>query len=100
MKNQNDENYVIVRADKAGVFFGQLVKKEGSEITLNNCRKLYYWSGACAVEELALNGVVNKENCKFTVTVDNVTISDFIQIISCSNDAIENIKSVKEWKKK
>ena len=100
MRNQNDENYVIVRADKAGVFFGQLVKKEGSEITLNNCRKLYYWSGACAVEELALNGVVNKEDCRFTVTVDNVTISDFIQIIPCSNDAIENIKSVKEWKKK
>ena len=38
MKNQNDENYVIVRADRAGVFFGQLVKKEGSEVTLNNCR--------------------------------------------------------------
>ena len=100
MRNQNDENYVIVRADKAGVFFGQLVKKEGSEITLNNCRKLYYWSGACAVEELALHGVVNKEECRFTVTVDNVTINDFIQIIPCSNDAIENIKSVKEWKKK
>ena len=100
MKNQNDENYVIVRADKAGVFFGQLVKKEANEITLNNFRKLYYWSGACAVEELALHGVVNKEDCKFTVTVDNVTINDFIQIIPCSNDAIENIKSVKEWKKK
>jgi len=28
MKNQNDENYVIVRADRAGVFFGQLVKKK------------------------------------------------------------------------
>ena len=100
MKNQNDENYVIVRADKAGVFFGQLVKKEGNEVTLNNCRKLYYWEGACAVEELALNGVACKERCKFTVTVDNVTINNFIQIIPCSNEAINNIKSVKQWKSK
>ena len=100
MKNQNDENYVIVRADRAGVFFGQLVKKEGNEVTLNNCRKLYYWSGACAVEELALNGVVNKEDCKFTVTVDNVTINNYLQIIPCSIEAIKNIQSVKEWKSK
>lgn len=100
MKNQNDENYVIVRADKAGVFFGQLVKKEGNEVTLNNCRKLYYWSGACAVEELALNGVVDKKNCKFTVTVDNATINNFIQIIPCSINAIKNIQSVEEWKRK
>ena len=36
--NTNSENYVIVRSEKAGVFFGQLVKKEGNEVTLNNCR--------------------------------------------------------------
>ena len=98
--NQNDENYVIVRADRAGVFFGQLVKKEGSEVTLNKCRKLYFWKNACAVEQLALDGVLEstKSECKFTVTVDNLTIANWIQIIPCSEKAIKNIQSVKEWK--
>ena len=99
--NTNSENYVIVRSEKAGVFFGQLVKKEGDEVTLNNCRKLYYWVNACAVEQLALDGVLEetKNDCKFTVTVNNSTINNYIQIIECSEKAIKSIKSVKEWKK-
>ena len=32
MKNK----YVIVRSDRAGVFFGQLKKKKGQEVTLEN----------------------------------------------------------------
>jgi len=99
--NTNLENYVVVRADRAGVFFGQLVKKEGSEVTLNNCRKLYYWKNAAAVEQLALDGVREdtKNECKFTVTVNNVTINNYIQIIPCSEKAILSLKSVPEWKK-
>jgi hypothetical protein len=99
--NTNSENYVIVRADKAGVFFGQLVKKEGNEVTLNNCRKLYYWRNACAVEQLALDGVLEstKDECKFTVAVSNATINNYIQIIPCSEKAILSIQSVPEWKK-
>lgn len=99
--NSNSENYVIVRADRAGVFFGQLVKKEGNEVTLDNCRKLYYWKNACAVEQLALDGVLEKtkSECKFTVTINNATINNYIQIIPCSQKAIDSIKSVPEWKK-
>jgi hypothetical protein len=99
--NTNSENYVIVRADRAGVFFGQLVHKEGNEVTLNKCRKLYYWRNACAVEQLALDGVLEetKDECKFTVTVDGCTIMNVIQIIPCSEKSVINIKSVKEWKK-
>lgn len=98
--NTNNENYVIVRADKAGVFFGQMIEKKGNEVTLNNCRKLFYWEGACAVEQIALDGILKKsiDNCKFTVTVDDVTINNYNQIIPCSQKSIESIKSVKVWK--
>ena len=47
---------VILRADKAGVFFGTLNKREGNDVQLLNCRKLYFWSGANAVEQIALEG--------------------------------------------
>lgn len=93
------ENYVIVRADRAGVFFGELVKKEGSEVTLNNCRKLYYWDGAAAIEQLAIDGVSNPDDCKFTITVNNAVILGIIQIIPCTEKSIVSIKSVKEWKR-
>lgn len=98
MKNQLGK-YVIVRVDKAGVFFGILTKKEGLEVQLTEARKLYYWSGAAAVEQLALEGVKDAEGCKFTVTNDEITISNYIQIITCTGEAIKNIKNVKSWKK-
>ncbi len=98
MENQIGKK-VIVRADKAGVFFGTLSKKKGTEVQLKNVRKLYYWSGANAIEQIALEGVKNPENCKFTVTNEEATVSNYIQIITCTNEAIENLESTVEWKK-
>jgi len=98
MKNKIGKK-VIVRADKAGVFFGTLTAKEGSEVQLSNARKLFYWSGANAVEQIALNGVKNPDNCKFTVVCEEVTINNYIQIITCTDEAIANIENVSIWKK-
>ncbi len=93
-----NKNYVIVRGDRSGVFFGELKERSGQEVELRNARKLWYWDGACAVEQLARDGVSRPRNCKFTVTVEEMTITDAIQLIPCTNDAAENIMAVKEWK--
>ena len=95
------QNYVIVRADRAGVFFGELVKKNDSEVTLNNCRKLFRWDGACAIEQLAIDGVLpsREKDCQFTVTVNDTTIMQVIQIIPCTEKAVKSIKGVSEWKR-
>lgn len=90
---------VILRADKAGVFFGTLNKREGNDVQLLNCRKLYFWSGANAVEQIALEGVKNPENCKFTVIVDEMTITNPTQIIPCTEMAIKNIENTPIWKR-
>ena len=89
---------VIVRSDKAGVFFGTLTHKEGSEVTLTNARKLFYWNGAGAVEQIALEGVKKPDDCKFTVVVEEITILGVIQILPCTEIAVYNIENVKEWK--
>lgn len=89
---------VIVRADRAGVFYGTLTIKEGNEVQLTNARKLYYWSGANAVEEIALSGVKKSSNCQFTVINSEITINNWIQIIPCTEESINNIESVTEWK--
>ncbi len=97
MENQIGKK-VIVRADRAGVFFGTLTKKEGSEVQLSNARKLYYWSGAAAVEQLAVDGVANANDCKFTVVNNEITVNNYIQILTCTEKAITNLENVKEWK--
>lgn len=89
--------YVIVRDDKAGVFFGILSKKENTELTLTKARKLYYWSGANTIEQIAIDGVKNPDACKFTQTVDIIVLSNYNQLIPCSKNAIYNIKSIKSW---
>ena len=50
MKNNQD---YIVRCDRAGVFFGKIKERNGSEVTMTEVRKLWNWDGACAVEQLA-----------------------------------------------
>ena len=97
MKHEN-KNYVIVRGDRSGVFFGELKERSGQEVTLGNVRKLWYWDGACAVEQLARDGVSLPRNCKFTVTVEEMTITDAIQLIPCTDAAQKSISGVSEWK--
>lgn len=90
---------VIVRGDRSGVFFGTLVAKEGQEVKLENCRRLWYWDGAASLSQLAKEGVTRPDNCKFTVTVDEIIITDAIEIILCTDEAIRNIEGVSEWKR-
>lgn len=90
--------YVIVRGDRSGVFAGNLVSQEGQKVILSNCRRLWYWSGAASLSQVAMDGVKNPIGCKFTVNVDSIAILDAIEIIPTTAAAEANIKAVKEWK--
>lgn len=90
---------VIVRGDRSGVFFGTLVKKDGREVTLKNCRRLWYWDGAASISQLATDGTKAPGNCKFTVTVDEIVILDTIEIIPCTDKAVNSIEGVPVWKR-
>ena len=89
---------VIIRGDRSGVFFGTITKKEGREVTLEKCRRLWYWDGAASVSQLAVDGTAAPSNCQFTVTVDRIVILDVIEIIPCTDEAIKSIEAVAEWK--
>lgn len=89
---------VIVRSNMAGIFFGILAKKTGQELTLQKVRKFYYFSGANTVEDLATQGALNPDNCKLTSEVDELVISEYVQIIPCTKQAITNNKNIKTWK--
>ena len=89
---------VIVRADRAGVFYGEIKERNGSEITLTECRRIWYWNGAASISQLAIDGVTNPRMCKFTVTVPEITILGVIEIIPCTDKAVASIQGVYEWR--
>ena len=89
---------VIVRGDRSGVFFGTLKEKNGQEVVLGDCRRIWYWDGAASISQLAVDGTARPANCKFTVVVDFISILDAIEIIPCTPKAIESIEGVHVWK--
>lgn len=93
--------YYIVRGDRSGVFFGRINYQDGKEVQMNDVRCIWYWDGAywdgaASIVELAQNGVKYPEKCKFTVTVEELTIIDAIEIIPCTEEATAIIKAVEE----
>lgn len=90
---------VVLRADRAGVFFGTLKELNGKIATITNVRKIYYWEGACAVEQLAVDGTTKPNDCKLTVSVDEMVITDVIQVLTCTEKSIESLSKIKEWKR-
>lgn len=94
MENQK----YIVRTDRAGVFFCEIESRNGSEAQLRNARRLWYWSGATTLSQLAMEGVKKPRECKFTIAVDSCTVLGVIEIIPCTNEAVESINNVKVWK--
>ena len=94
MENQK----FIVRSDKAGVFFGEIKERNGDEVTMTNVRRIWYWSGAASLSQLAVAGVSKPKDCKFTVYVKEMIILGIIEIIPCTEEAIKSIEGVEEWK--
>lgn len=94
-----DQQYYIVRCYGAGVFFGQIKERAEKEATLLNARKIWYWSGAAAVEQLAMTGPKNPNDCKITVEVPEMIVMEPVQIIPCTDEARDVIKRIAEWKR-
>lgn len=94
----------VIRADRAGVFFGTVISKTVTpggynEVELKNVRRLWYWDGAASLSQLATEGVKAPGNCQFTVVVPEMVVSGVIEIIPATEDAISNIESVAVWKR-
>jgi hypothetical protein len=93
--------YYIFRTHSAGVWFGQKKELKGSVAIVTNARRLWYWSGAASLSQLAVEGTKRPNDCKFTITINDeegVYLPQIIEVLPCTQEAIDNIKSVREWK--
>lgn len=96
--SENNTGFSIIRCDRAGVFFAKVRELEGSTAVLTDCRRLWYWSGAASLSQMAMEGVKRPNECRFTVTVPTMTVLGVIEIIPCTEQAVQNIQAVPEWK--
>ena len=91
--------YCMVRTDSAGVFAGTIEERNGKEILLSNARRIWYWSGAASLSQLAMEGTMNPSECKFSMEVASVLLTETIEIIQISEVARKSIAEVPVWKK-
>lgn len=89
---------VIVRCNRAGVFYGTLKEYDNAncEAVLGDVRRIHYWEGAASLSQVAMDGV--GINSRLTMVVPEMVVMEVIEIIPCSNEAIKNLESQKIWK--
>ena len=87
----------IVRTESAGVFIGKVQSLIGSDVLLENARRLWRWSGAASLSQLAVDGTSDPDNCKFPVEVPEIFLIGVIEIIPASTKSVASIAGVKIW---
>jgi hypothetical protein len=93
----------IVRTFAAGVFFAKIIQIEKAgyighaNAILSKCRRIWKWSGATELSDLAENGVKNKSESKLSVPTDNHLVLGVVEILICSKKCINNINSIPNW---
>jgi hypothetical protein len=92
------KKYVIVRGDRSGVFAGEFISRKDREVVLKNARRIWYWTGAASLSQLAMEGTSSPKTCKFPCPVDEVLILDAIEILDTTAKAQKSIKGVPVWK--
>jgi hypothetical protein len=91
------EDKVLIRSRDSGVHFGTLAERNGAEVTLTNARRIWYWKGAASLSQMAMTGVSEPRECKFSVPVPSITVLGVCEVIPCPRDACENLEGVPEW---
>ncbi len=91
--------YFIVRCQGAGVFMAQVVSrsKDGTQATLKDSRRLWYWKGAASLSEMAVKGVSVPTECKFPVAMPTQDVTGVLEVIPVSEAAKKSIDSVAVW---
>ena len=82
---------VIVRTYSAGVWFGELIEKSGTEVILKDARRMWYWKAnkSISLSGVAVYGISSESNICPRISRQWL---DAIEIISCTDVAIKSIE--------
>jgi len=98
-KSSKKSTLVMIRTYSAGVHFGELASRKGKEVVLKNAHRVFYWTNACSLSQLAMQGSQNKntEN-KISMAVPEIILTEAIEIIPMTKESFDNLTAI-IWKK-
>jgi hypothetical protein len=82
---------VLIRTYSAGVHFGTLIERDGQEVHLKEARRLWSWSGALSLSEIAAKGCTISSS-KISVPVEEIVLTQAIEVIPIHKNS--NINSL------
>ena len=93
------KEYCIVRTYSAGVFAGYIDRDsiKDQSATVYQARRIWYWAGAASLSQLSVDGTSKPDACKFPCEVAEVTLTQIIEVIPCTEKARTSINEVKAW---
>ncbi len=91
-------DFCMVRTYSAGVFFGYIKKREGTEVEMLKARRVYYWKGAATLSQLSQEGTSCPNECKFPQEIERIILTNVIEIDFITDKAKTILNSVKIWK--
>lgn len=87
---------VIVRTESAGVFFGEIIAKEGCEVIVKDARRMHSWKAAksIALSGCALYGIDHSQSA-ICAPVSAIWL-EAIELIECTPHAITSLLTAPE----
>jgi len=89
----------MFRTYSAGVHYGELVERDGKECLVKDSRRIFYWTKACSLSQLAMEGSGNFNECKIAMEVPELFLSEVIEIIPMPDNVVRLFKEAPVWKK-
>jgi hypothetical protein len=74
------KEYVVVRTYSAGVHCGELVSREGREVTLAHARRIWRWKGAFTLHAVAAQGV--GPGTQISVEIPSALLTEAIEVLT------------------
>ena len=86
----------LIRTYSAGVHFGTLVKRKKREVTLGGARRIWSWTGANTLNEIATKGI-DAGKSRVSEPVESIVLTEAIEIIPMTEEACASLASC-AWK--
>lgn len=71
---------VLIRTINAGVHYGTLVERNDKIVLLSNAKRIWSWSGAFSLNEIAMVGL-DKNGSKISMPIDSIILTEAIEIL-------------------
>src|SRR5512139_1391967 len=101
-KKQTKREYVIVRCTQAGVHAGYLEKQTKEHVVLTDARRIWYWTGAASLSEIAVYGLnpAKSSASKIAAKVSRIQLrqSDACEVIACQPEGQASVEGAPVWR--